>query len=278
MAIDLSFDALFAQANGQPYAVTNPFNGPDLVNGGIHAAVDVGNFGMNDPILSPITGHATGLRHFDGALGIDYEIGDGWHVQLWHLNATLQPFGTRVAVQRRQVCGRTGNTGPLVNGQPMPAHTHCELEKDGKRYDIEPYLLGRPFVTGGDDMQIPKALKHIAQGVVAAGNVLRSDPATRVGAKVLTETIFVQIYGTGVVGESYTLGGKTGNTYAWIGAYGETWYVAVPLLTDVQLTTIGKVLIPVSGGLTEAQAKEREKAAAGKVKAAASAAAAMYGA
>lgn len=146
--IDLSFKALFATPAG--YKVTGQFDGLDLINGGKHQATDVGNFGSNDPILSPITGKAMGMAHFDGALGVDYDIGNGWHVQLWHLNATLAPIGIWVDVNRGQVCGRTGNTGV----QPMPAHTHVELERAGVRYDIEPYLLGRPFDTEDEEMQV----------------------------------------------------------------------------------------------------------------------------
>lgn len=144
MLVDLSFRALFAAHDGRPYAVTGQFDGVDLINGGKHRATDVGNFGMNDPILSPIDGMAMGMLHTDGAIGIDYPIGNGWHVQLWHLNATLAPLNTLVPVVKGQVCGRTGNTGR----QPMPAHTHVELEREGIRYDIEPYLLGQPFENG----------------------------------------------------------------------------------------------------------------------------------
>jgi hypothetical protein len=171
--IDLSFRALFAHANGRPYAITTTFDGRDLVNGGMHMAVDVGNFGMDDPILSPITGRARGLYHFDTAIGIEYELGGGWTLQLWHLNATLAPglamtpgrsdIGDWVNVTRGQVCGRTGNSGALVNGQPMPAHTHIQLERAGQRYDVAPNLLGRPFDTAQeDDMTIPgKFLRHV---------------------------------------------------------------------------------------------------------------------
>lgn len=142
MLIDLSFRALFQSA--ATYRVTGDYDGVDLINGGKHQAVDVGNFGADDPILSPIDGLGKGMRHWDGALGVDYDIGNGWHVQLWHLNATLAPLDEWVPIVKGQVCGRTGNTGR----QPMPAHTHIELEKAGVRFDIEPYLLGTPFDNG----------------------------------------------------------------------------------------------------------------------------------
>jgi hypothetical protein len=89
--IDLSFRALFAHKSGRSYAITTTFDGRDLINGGMHMAVDVGNLGMDDPILSPVTGRARGLYHFDTAIGIEYELGGSWVLQLWHLNATLAP-------------------------------------------------------------------------------------------------------------------------------------------------------------------------------------------
>lgn len=142
MLVDLSFRALFQSPAG--YRVTGQYDGIDLINGGKHQATDVGNFGSNDPILSPITGMGKGMLHTDGAIGVDYDIGNGWHVQLWHLNATLAPLDTWQHIAKGQVCGRTGNTGR----QPMPAHTHIELEREGIRYDIEPYLLGQLFDNG----------------------------------------------------------------------------------------------------------------------------------
>jgi hypothetical protein len=149
--IDLSFRALFRDA--EHYRVTGQYEGIDLINGGKHRATDVGNFFKDDPILSPISGMAMGMLHTDGAIGIDYPIGGGWHVQLWHLNATLAPLNQLVPVVKGQVCGRTGNTGAkLPNGSPMPAHTHIELERAGIRYDIEPYLFGLPFENGEADI------------------------------------------------------------------------------------------------------------------------------
>lgn len=146
--IDLSFSALFRSAS--TYRVTGQFDGVDLLNGGKHRATDVGNFGMNDPILAPITGRAKGMRHFDGALGVAYALGAEWMLELWHLNATLAPIGQWVDVTRGQVCGRTGNTGArLPDGRPMPAHTHIVLKRYGVPYDVERYLLGQSlFYTG----------------------------------------------------------------------------------------------------------------------------------
>lgn len=184
--MDLSFRALFAHQNGRSYAITTTFDGEDLVNGGLHQAVDVGNFGMDDPITSPITGRARGLYHYDTAIGIEYELGDGWMLELWHLNATLSTglamtpgrsdTGDWVDVTRGQVCGRTGNSGALVNGKPMPAHTHIRLERGGQPHDIAPYLLGRPF-TLEDDMLGRRArfLREPFKAELLPGTAIRDD-------------------------------------------------------------------------------------------------------
>ena len=147
--IDLSLRALFR--DGARYRVTGQYDGIDLLNGGKHRATDVGNFGMDDPILSPITGWAVGLRHWDSALGVRYALGNDWLLELWHLNATLAPLSKWVQVTKGQVCGRTGNTGAkLPDGSPMPAHTHIVLKRHGIPYDVERYLLGVPFPTEED--------------------------------------------------------------------------------------------------------------------------------
>ena len=223
--IDLSLRALFAHQSGRSYAITTTYDGRDLINGGTHQAVDVGNFGLDDPILSPITGRARGLYHFDGAIGIEYELGQGWTLEIWHLNATLaaglsmtpgrSDVGDWIAVSRGQVCGRTGNSGALVGGKPMPAHSHIELEKGGQRYDVAPYLLGRFFdpLQEEDEMKLPAA-GYFATGKVGAGNRLRLDHGTIEGSEVLSATLDVELIGIVVGGTAYTLAdGRKGNRW-----------------------------------------------------------------
>lgn len=245
--IDLSLRALFAHWNGRSYAITTTFDGRDLINGGMHMAVDVGNFGMNDPILAPITGRARGLYHFDTAIGIEYELGNGWTLQLWHLNATLSAgltmtpgrsdAGDWVNVVKGQVCGRTGNSGALVNGQPMPAHTHIELERNGQRYDVGPYLLGAPFQPE-DDMKLPEA-GYFAVGKVGPGNRLRIDHTTTVGSQVVASELEVQLLGIVTGGTAYTLpDGRTGNRWYIVrrGDTGDVRQVAHQLVTGITPT------------------------------------------
>jgi hypothetical protein len=152
------------------YRVTNPFDGEDLVNGGQHEAVDVGNASTGHPVLAPADCRARGLRNYSrsgtDALGIEFDLGDGWRLELWHLSATFAvidqnaPAGTTSwgawhDVKRGQIVAKTGNTGALVriNGVlgPMPAHTHIRLERDGKPVDPEPYLFGRALPIGEED-------------------------------------------------------------------------------------------------------------------------------
>lgn len=224
--IDLSFRALFAHANGRPYAITTTFDGRDLVNGGMHMAVDVGNFGMDDPIKA-VSRRGRGLYNFDGAIGYEDDLGNGWTLQRWHLNTTwaaglsLIPgrsdVGDWADVQVGQIVGRTGNTGALVNGKPMPAHTHIELEKGGVRYDVAPYLLGQPFdPLQEDDMKLPADASYFATGKVGPGNRLRLDHRNPDPADVTTAVIDVELLGIVIGGTPYQLAD---------GRKGDRWYV-----------------------------------------------------
>jgi hypothetical protein len=131
------------------YRVTNPFTGVDLINGGLHRAVDLGNFRTNDPLRSPAGCQAKGRRHFDGAIGVDLLLYPNVVVTLWHLREHLLGTDWR-NVSRGQLIGYTGNSGR----QPMPAHTHVELWRGNTRFDPEPYLLGMPLLEDGTDMQV----------------------------------------------------------------------------------------------------------------------------
>jgi hypothetical protein len=127
-------------AGSLDYRVTNTFNGPDFLNGGIHRAVDVGNFRSGDPIRAPVACRARGRKHTDGALGVEFDLGGGVVLGLWHLNRVdiSLNWGN---VARGQLVGVTGNSGArLPNGQPMPAHTHIELKRDAVPFDPEPHL------------------------------------------------------------------------------------------------------------------------------------------
>ena len=258
--IDLSLRALFAHQNGRSYAITTTFDGRDLVNGGAHMAVDVGNFGMDDPIMAPTTGRARGLYHFDSAIGIEYELGNGWVLQLWHLNATLaaglsmvpgrSDTGDWINVERTQVCGRTGNSGALVGGAPMPAHTHIELERNGKRYDVAPYLLGQPFDTQEEDMKLPDA-GYFATGKVGPGNRLRIDHTTTVGSEVVAGELEVQLVGIVTGGTPYSLpDGRSGNRWYIIrrGDTGDVRQVAHQLVIGITPTPFlfSQVPLPVA--------------------------------
>ena len=263
--IDLSFRALFAHQSGRPYNITTTFDGRDLINGGMHMAVDVGNFGMNDPLLSPITGRARGLYNFDTAIGLEYELGNGWILQLWHINATLSAglsmipgrsdTGDWVDVVRGQVCGRTGNSGALVNGAPMPAHTHIELERDGQRYDVAPYLLGQPFDTQEEDMKLPDA-GYFATGKVGPGNRLRIDHTTTDGSEVVASELEVALVGIVTGGTPYSLpDGRSGNRWYIVrrGDTGDVRQVAHQLVTGIAPTPFLFSQVPLPAADCSAQ-------------------------
>lgn len=146
------------------YRVTNPFDGLDLVNKGQHNAVDTGNAGMGWPILAPASVPMRHLHHFDGARGRRWELGGGYVLEAWHVaaDASVDPArptrgtaaGPLVDVKRGQTVALSGNTGgKLLDGSPMPAHTHIALFADGVPIDPEPHLFGAPITGAPDDMQ-----------------------------------------------------------------------------------------------------------------------------
>jgi hypothetical protein len=240
------------------YYVTNKFDGPDLVNiGGRHNATDVGNFGLNDPVVAPFTGRCRGKRHFDTSLGIEFDLGGGWSLELWHLNETQRvdvvagasTVGPWIPCSRNDRVGITGKTGPpLANGSPMPAHTHIALILAGVLVDAEPYLFGRPVPIGGpeeDDMRTPKNLKHLVQVTVAVGSNLRREPSTSADAlPVDSGPARMALHGF-VTGGAWTIGTQSGTEWAVVSTHkGEVLFVAAPLASGPQLTNAGKRLLP----------------------------------
>lgn len=227
--------------NGRPaFRITQRFNdiNPAFPTLGAHRATDLGNFYCGEAVYAVYSGKAQTIGPDQyGALGIIIDHGWGLSVY-WHLNAFTIPRGDAVPVGWGQQIGIVGKTG-----LGAVCHLHFEIKVNGVRIDPEPYLLGAPLVLEDSDVNIPGG-KHVTQAVVGVGNRLRRDPMTATGSRVLDGAIFVQVYQVGVTGQPYTLGGVPGDTYAWIGAYGETWYVAEPLLTDIQLTSTGQTLIP----------------------------------
>lgn len=135
------------------YRVTAGFWSPDILNGGQHRAVDAGDGqGRPAPVFAPMRCRARGLHHFDGALGVEFDLGGGYYLQLWHLSGTLaveSKPGTSSAgrwrdVLRGQQVGVTGNTGAnLPDGRPMPHHTHIVMLYGGRPIDPAPYLFGK---------------------------------------------------------------------------------------------------------------------------------------
>lgn len=152
------------------YRVTNPYTGLDLVNGGQHRAVDAGNAAKGWPVLMPARKRVRALHHFDGALGIEVELGGDYALLAWHLDDVLLPMppapteftgpgattrGPWRDRDRGAPIGATGNSGgKTASGGTMPAHTHIELLFHGVRLDPEPHLFGEPIPGAPDDMPI----------------------------------------------------------------------------------------------------------------------------
>lgn len=149
------------------YRITSGFLDRDILNGGLHRAVDVGNASTEHPVLSPYGGQMRQLHHFDGARGREWDLGNGHALEAWHLSpdpedphkpdkGTLR--GPWQRVERGQQIALTGNTGAdLPDGSPMPAHTHWMLLRHGVAIDPEPHLyidgvFGVPIAGAIDDM------------------------------------------------------------------------------------------------------------------------------
>lgn len=180
------------------YRVTGSFYGVDLVNGGVHEATDAGNGQTGHPVLAPADCRARGLRNYSrngtDALGLEFDLGGGYRLQLWHLGQTLpvadenkppgqNSYGSWRDVRRGEVVGRTGNSGALVGGKAMPAHTHIRLELNGVPIDPEPYLLGRaalPMLDGSsiqeDDVIDPTQIQPWFHVTVLSGGTAYLKP------------------------------------------------------------------------------------------------------
>lgn len=235
------------------YRITNHFDGPDYVNGGVHQATDIGNFRKGDPVRMP-TGaeRARAVRDVAGTLGVEIDFGHGLTVTAWHLDKVNVP-SQWTAFSAGSLLGITGNSpgsyrAPDGAVRTMPQHTHLEGRRNGVKFDLEPYLLGQPLPLEVD-MNTPSGGRALVAGIVGPGNRLRVDQNTAEGSEILGVTIGdpdqpreVQVLLSGVTGEPYTLGGKRGDEYLWIGTFGRTWYVAAPLVTNLRLKGDGEQL------------------------------------
>lgn len=132
------------------YRITAGFLDRDILNGGLHRAIDTGNASTEHPVLSPCSAPMRHLQHFDGARGREWELGGGWSLETWHLHPHPEDpqkpdsgtaRGPWQQVERGQTVGLTGSTGrDLPDGSPMPPHTHIVLIRSGVAVDPEPYL------------------------------------------------------------------------------------------------------------------------------------------
>jgi len=241
------------------FRVTNTFDGPDLINGGKHDAIDVGNktrlppalggnTGAGEPVIAPMDCLVRPIYHYDGALGLDLSLTPSLTLRLWHLsqldyfvaapNGKFTSVGTWDTVLAGRQIGITGNTGK----QPMPAHTHIELWRDRQRIDPEPFL---PMVERDatplpeDDMQLKAGQALTVGDITRKATRLRLDPMTTSGSIFVKDDqlpLEVKVLQTDTVGEPYELDGQPGNRYHTVAlATGEVYYTAAPLVTNVRL-------------------------------------------
>lgn len=138
-------------AGSRDYRITTTFDGVDLINGGTHQAIDLGNFRQGDPVRAPIACQVRGYRHWDGALGVGMRLGGPWVLELWHLDRVDCPLDRWTQVPAGTILGVTGDSGRVFG-----AHTHAELERLGVRVDPAAYFLGLATLTIDleDDMRL----------------------------------------------------------------------------------------------------------------------------
>lgn len=217
------------------FVVTQDYDDPDGYVGGQHRAVDLGNGRCNDLVVAMAPGiayrvrdDATAAGATTDALGIAVDHGYGVTTEYWHLSSYAVANGTRV--QAGTIVGRHGSTG-LSSG----CHIHVEAKRNGVRFDPEPLIFGGSVTIGGAPVKLPPGLQAVMRGTVAAGVRLRLSPWNIDGAIVTATEETIQVFGKDVAGQKYTLGGVTGNLYAWIGRGGYAYFVAKPLVTKLRL-------------------------------------------
>lgn len=177
-------------AGSLDYRVTNRYDGPDFLNGGIHRATDTGNGSTGYTLRAPAACRARGLLHSDSAIGVEFDLGSGVVIQLWHLKSTSLARDRWTQVAKGQAVGITGNSGArLPDGSVMPHHTHIAALRNGVPFDIEPYLpmVERPAAALQleDDVSALEAkttyLREPFVAVLKPGTAIREDTNTQGG-------------------------------------------------------------------------------------------------
>jgi len=253
------------------YRITNHYDSVDILNGGRHQAVDVGNFREGDPVYAPGPCEAMGLRHTDSALGVRFYAPNGEVWELWHLDVLGLPIGSRTRVQGGQIVGRTGNTGArLPSGAEMPKHTHIEREVGGKRVDPEAYLLGLDYnwtgITEEGDMVICHPVRE--QWDIPAGTVFFTQgPEQGIPKSFSTAE---RLWSNGETDDGVWRRVERGSE--------ELWLKRSDLVPRPGSRNPATGYGSASMGLPESGVKLRERSAADKVLEAAKAAAKTYGA
>jgi hypothetical protein len=253
------------------YRITNHYSSVDILNGGMHRAVDVGNFREGDPVYSPGPCSAIALRHTDGALGVRFYAPNGEVWELWHLDRTDISGTQRTNVRAGQQVGITGNTGArLPSGAEMPKHTHIEREVNGARVDPEPYLLGQDYNwTGIEEGDLVPRLRPVReQWDIPSGTPFWLDGPEQGIPKSFTSPERRWSISESVDGLWRTI--EYGDEVLWL----KRSDIVPRAGTRNPKTGYGTPSL----GLSETQAKARELNAADKVLEAAKAAAKTYGA
>lgn len=215
------------------FVVTQEYDDPDAYYGGDrkHRATDLGNFRCGDAVVSMASGTAYLVQDAAGALGVVVDHGYGVTSEYWHLGG--RSVANRQRVLAGTIIGKHGATGLNIGG----CHLHVEVKRNGVRIDPEPLMYGGSItvITEGDRVKLPPAIQAVIRGTVKPGTRLRVSPWTADHAVTFDVDTTIQVFGTEVRGQEYTLGGVPGNTYAWVGHAGFAYYVAEPLVLNLRL-------------------------------------------
>lgn len=122
-------------ANGRPaFRVTQRYADIDKYFGGIHAALDIGNYNCGDIMLAAHAGTVSNKRDIYGALIVEVRASDGSVTGYGHLSGYAKAHGAYVAA--RTVIGYVGSTG-------LGAICHCHfyhIDANGRKRDPWPML------------------------------------------------------------------------------------------------------------------------------------------
>lgn len=165
--------------DGKPgFRVTQRYADRDAFFGGLHGAIDLGNYNCGAELLAATAGTAINRRDSYGALIVEIRGDDGWTTGYGHLSSFGVTSGVRVKVG--QVIGRLGSSG-LGN----ICHVHFTRRgPSGQLVDPWPLLVQnrRARVNGaGVNIRTGPSLSHHIYATSRSDGIYRISDGARLG-------------------------------------------------------------------------------------------------